>query len=182
MAGNQFAMQQGPQWSEDSLFGSEDIRITLAPGFVELCMIDSLSRDNSTAALAINSSGLYLMPGLVMYKSSTGVFAPCGYIYGNSPATVTSPQDQTLPSLGERPFGILMEGVWMLGPDGTTAIDKPGHISRGGHHIDYTKVHDMYGNTANMIEYFTRPHSLKYFKGVPFLFSQDWMSAGGTTP
>ena len=182
MAGLQFGDQQGPQWSEDTLFGSEDIRITLAPGFVEMVMMDSLSVDLSTAAVAINASGYYLMPGLVVYKSTTGVFAPAGHIYGNSPATVTSPQDQTLPDLGERPFGILMQGCWMLGPDGTTVIDKPAHVSRGGHHIDYTKVHDKYGNTANMIEYFTRPHSKKYFKGVPFLFSQDWMSAGGTTP
>jgi hypothetical protein len=176
MAGNQFGWQQGPAWSETALIGSEDIRITLMPGATEIVMMDSLSTDLSAAAVAIDASGRYLMPGLCVYKSTSGVFAPCGHIYGNSPGISPTPD------LGERPWGILMEGVWMIGPDGSTVIDKPAAVSRGGHHIDYAKVHDKYGNTNNMLPYFTNPLSAKYFKGIPFLFSQDWMSAGGATP
>lgn len=176
MVGNTYGWQQGPRWSEDTLYGSEDIRLSLMPGAIEEVMIDSTSRDLSSTATAINASGYWLAPGLVIAKSSSGVFFPVGLNSGNSPAVspINGPHEQ--------PFGILMEPVWLLDLDGSTLIDKPARVSRGGHHIEYSKVHDMYGNTNNMLPYFTRPDNPKYFKGIPFLFDQTYVSAGGATP
>ena len=176
MAGGDYNNFQGLGQSTTTPTGSTDLLydIHFGPPEFEAVVIHEEARDRSAAALVLDANGYKLMKGLIMYQSSSGYWSPCGLMSGNSPGI--SPSGDT----HERPKGLLAEDIPMLDPQTGVTVKRPGVICTVGA-IDYTKVHDMYGNFLNYWAMLTDPAHPKW-SGCIFKFSQNRFSAGHVSP